>query len=104
MLDYGMVSDLTNGLTLMDACKIQSGVAYIPIICDEGKDQRFAFLAIFMSIHGRCHHVAQEFYKVLKLFVKYWASFKKGFTVLWEVLPGYCESGLVFSYEDAMVV
>jgi len=83
MLDYGMVSESTNGLSLTDARAIQRGHAYIPINWDEGTDQLFAFLVIFSSIHGCRHHVAKELHAALKLFVKYQASFKKGFTALW---------------------
>ena len=69
MLDYGMVSELTNGLSLTDACTIRVGKAYMPLNWDEGTDQMFAFLAIFSSIHGRRHHVATELHLALKLFV-----------------------------------
>ena len=83
MLDYGLVSESTNGLLLTNAHMIWKGHVYIPLNWDEGTDQLFAFLVIFSSIHGCGHHVTTELHDALKLFVKYWASFKKGFTALW---------------------
>ena len=82
MLDYGGVSEGTNGLSLADARAIRKGRAYIPLNWDEGTDQLWAFLAIFVSIHGYHHHVTTTLHAALKLFVKYCSSFKKGFTAL----------------------
>ena len=83
MLDYGIVSEATNGLSLTDARVIHKGHAYIPPNWDEGTDQLWTFLATFASIYGCRHHVTAELHVALKLFVKHHPFFKKRFSALW---------------------
>ena len=58
MLDYGVVAEGGNELSLADARVIRKGHAHIPLNLDEETDQLWwTFLAIFASIHGRHYHV-----------------------------------------------
>ena len=83
MLDYGVLFEGANGLTLADSCEVHKGKPYLPVNWDEGTAQLWVYLSAFAAIRGRNHHVTAELHAALKLFDLHRPSFKKGFSALW---------------------
>ena len=66
ILGYGVLYEGTNGLKLAEAREIRKSHVYFPLNWDEGRDQLWAFLAAFSSLHGCNHYVTIEFYAALQ--------------------------------------